>query len=86
MGNGFQNNQNPADTTPMGWIIFLWVCGFCVPCIGIWIVIIVSSILYYAWRDVTPNRAKTINANGWMIFVISFILQLVFGSVYWLMV
>ena len=85
MENEVQNGRNPADTTSVGWIIFLWFCGFCVPCIGMWIVILLSSLLYYAWKDVAPNRAKSINRNGWLIFLISFLLQLVFGAIYWRM-
>ena len=85
MSDEFQNKPVPSDTTPMGWILFLWICGFCVPCIGMWIVILVSSLLYYAWKDVAPNRAKSINRNGWLIFLISFLLQLVFGAIYWRM-
>ena len=68
MENEVQNGRNPADTTPVGWIVFLWFCGFCVPCGGTWIVILLSSLLYYAWKDVAPNRAKSINRNGWHDF------------------
>jgi len=47
------------------WYLIIWG-SLLVPCIGGWTIILVSSIMYYAWRGEYPNKAKSINLHGWL--------------------
>lgn len=36
---------------------------------GAWLVVVGSSILYYAWRKDHPQRAAAINLHGWLAWL-----------------
>ena len=58
-----------TDKLPAGWIVLIWLLML-VPYVGSLVVIVVSSILYYAWKKDSPNKAKTINKHGWAAFLV----------------
>jgi DNA-directed RNA polymerase subunit RPC12/RpoP len=51
------------ELSTLEWVLFS-VMFFLFPCINV----LVSSILYYVWRNQYPNRASQINILGWIIF------------------
>jgi DNA-directed RNA polymerase subunit RPC12/RpoP len=51
------------ELSTLEWVLFS-VVFFLFPCINV----LVSSILYYVWRNQYPNRASQINILGWIIF------------------
>jgi hypothetical protein len=61
------------DVLPGGWKIGLY--GAALIPYGSWFVVIGSSVLYYAWRKESPNKAKAINRHGWLAWL--------FGSLLW---
>lgn len=70
-----------ADEKPSAvLLVVLWLAGLLIPFVGMWLVVLLTSILYYAWKRDYPNKAKTINRHGWMIFLVSFIIAAI-----WLM-
>ncbi len=60
------------------WKIIIWVSLF-IPCIGGWIIVVVSSIMYYVWRDRFPNKASQINRHGWAAWILG---QVVAAAIY----
>ncbi len=76
-GNPVQSNDKPSIVL----IVLLYLIGFCIPLVGMWIVILITSILYYAWKSNSPVKAKIINKHGWIIFLIS----LIFNSLYFML-
>jgi hypothetical protein len=58
-----------ADSLSSGWLVLLYVSAVLIP-FGMWIVVIVSSVLFYAWRKEFPTRAKHINRHGWIAWVL----------------
>jgi hypothetical protein len=64
---------NPQDRLSGWWLLVIYgsiVLGGC----GAWIIVIVSSILYYVWRGQYPNKAKAINRHGWIAWLASNVL------------
>ena len=62
-------------------VVILWIAGLLIP-FGMVAVVLVTSILYYAWKNVSPKKAKKINKCGWMIFFASIVVQaILFGVV-----
>ena len=55
-------------------VVILWIIGLLLP-FGMLIVVLITSILYYAWKNVSPKKAKKINKCGWMIFFTSTVVQ-----------
>lgn len=49
------------------WYWIIWG-AILVPVVGSWVIVILSSALYYAWRDRYPVRARIINLHGWLAF------------------
>jgi len=47
------------------WKAIIWG-SLLVPVIGSWIIVIMSSVMYYAWRKEYPKKARSINRHGWM--------------------
>ena len=45
-----------------------------VPWVGTWVIILVSSIMYYSLRSHSPNKAAEINRRGWTAFIIGQVL------------
>lgn len=66
------------DKLGIGFIVLFGVLLF-IPFGGL-IVIILSSILYYAWKKDYPKKAHTINMYGWSIFLISTLLGVILVS------
>ena len=62
-------------------VVILWIAGLLIP-FGMIAVVLVTSILYYAWKNVSPKKAKKINKCGWLIFFASTVVQaILFGAV-----
>ena len=57
-------------------IVMLWVAGFAVP-FGMIFIVILTSVLYYLWKNKYPRNAAKINRCGWSIFVFSIFIYLV---------
>ena len=62
------------------WIAIIW-CSLLLPCIGGWIIVILSSVMFYAWRKNYPKKAKSINRHGWAAWAVG---QLIGGLLYYL--
>lgn len=58
-------------------IVLLWICGLLLP-FGMVIVVILTSILYYAWKNIAPKKASRINKCGWTIFLVALLVQALF--------
>jgi uncharacterized membrane protein YvbJ len=65
--------QGSVDELGGGWIALIWLSLF-IPYIGGFIIIVLSSILYYSWKKNYPNKAKAINKHAWGAFICSFLL------------
>ena len=57
-------------------VIILWIIGLLLP-FGMLLVVLITSILYYAWKNVSPKKAAKINRCGWSIFLIGILIYLV---------
>jgi hypothetical protein len=69
-GYGAPPFPNPQDRLGGWWLAIIYgsiVLGGC----GAWIIVVVSSILYYVWRGQYPNKAKAINRHGWIAWLVS---------------
>lgn len=53
-----------------------------VPFIGGWIIVFLSSILYYVWKKDYPIKASRINKHGWIAFFIGQIIGLIIWLIY----
>lgn len=70
------------DELSGGWIALIWL-SLIIPYIGGFIIIVISSILYYSWKKNYPNKAKAINRHAWLAFLLSFLLWFVLvGSIF----
>ena len=58
---------------PLWLVVLLYIVGLLIP-FGIFVVIILTSVLYYAWKGTDINKAKKINMHGWIIFITGFII------------
>jgi hypothetical protein len=56
------------DVLSPGWLWGLWA-AILVPFAGPWVIVILSSVMYYVWKNDYPNRAKTINRHGWLAWL-----------------
>jgi hypothetical protein len=65
------------DALSPGWKLAIYL-AILVPVVGSWIIVIVSSVMYYHWRSTFPNRAKDINKHGWLAWLA--------GNVLWLLI
>jgi len=65
--------QGSVDELSGGWIALIWLSLF-IPFIGGFIIIVLSSILYYSWEKNYPVKAKSINKHAWLAFICSVIL------------
>lgn len=68
--DGSLRRGGPAgdDKLAGGWLIAIWL-SVIVPYIGSWAIVILSSIMYYSWKNEYPNKAKSINRHGWLAFI-----------------
>jgi hypothetical protein len=48
--------------------VLIWGSLF-IPCIGGWLIVVLSSVMYYVWLNEYPNKAKSINRHGWMAWL-----------------
>lgn len=58
------------DTLEGFWYLAVWG-ALLVPYIGGWIIVVLSSVLYYLWKKSFPVKARTINRHGWAAFLLS---------------
>jgi len=56
------------DKLERHWYWIIWG-SLIVPYIGIWIIIILSSVMYYRWKKTYPKKAKAINKHGWLAWL-----------------
>ena len=56
------------DELPGYWYAIIWG-SLIIPIISQWIIIIVSSIMYYSWKNKYPRKANRINLHGWLAFI-----------------
>lgn len=49
------------------WYAIIWL-SLLIPVVGTWVIVILSSVMYYAWRRDYPVKAKAINLHGWLAF------------------
>ena len=50
------------------WKAIIWG-SVLVPCFGGWVIVILSSVMYYVWLKEYPNKANSINRHGWMAWI-----------------
>ncbi len=75
----------PVPEVPMGvqadaqndnlegyWYAIIW--GSLIVPLGVWIIVLISSIMYYVWKNTQPMKAKKINSQGWLAFLVSHLL------------
>lgn len=67
--------QAPDDKLEGHWYALVW-CSLLIPCVGSWIIVILTSVLYYAWRRDHPEKANTINLHGWLAFLVGHLIGL----------
>ncbi|MPN27040.1 hypothetical protein SDC9_174467 [bioreactor metagenome] len=60
------------DKLSCGIILILWLL-LLLPFGGL-LVVIVSSALYYTWKNTFPNKAKAVNRMGWLVFLVGIFL------------
>lgn len=64
--------QGP-DELSGGWIALIWL-SLIIPYIGGFIIIVLSSVLYYSWKKHYPKKANSINKHAWLAFLCSFLI------------
>lgn len=73
--------QGSVDELSGGWIALIWL-SLLIPYIGGFIIIVLSSILYYSWKKNYPVKAKAINKHAWLAFLCSIIFWFfIFGTI-----
>jgi hypothetical protein len=50
------------------WYAILWG-SILVPVVGVWVIVVLSSVMYYAWRANYPGKARKINLHGWLAWL-----------------
>jgi phage FluMu protein Com len=50
------------------WKAIIWG-SLLVPCLGGWVIVILSSVMYYVWLKDYPVKAKSINRHGWLAWL-----------------
>ena len=58
------------------WYAIIWG-ALLLPCAGPWLIVILSSVMYYSWRRSFPNKARAINLHGWLAFFIGNVLWII---------
>jgi len=73
------NGTSPSFTKPSKddkletyWYAIIW-CSLIIP-LGTSLIVILSSVLYYAWKKEFPKKAAKINRQGWLAFLVSIVL------------
>lgn len=61
------------DRLDRAWVILLY--GAALIPFGSWLIVILSSVLFYAWRKDSPKKAQSMNRHGWLAFA--------FGNLLW---
>lgn len=56
------------DKLAGAWLAVIWL-SVLVPYVGSWVIVVLSSIMYYSWKEEYPNKAKAINLHGWLAFI-----------------
>jgi len=59
----------PRDKLEGLWIAIIWA-SLALPLLGSWIIVLLSSIMYYVWRKDYPKKARSINRHGWMAWLL----------------
>lgn len=81
-GEPFESRPTEDDELGCGAIAAIWITALLIP-FGIFIVIAVSSILYFSWRKESPRKARAINIHGWCAVLVAILLS-VWGGLFWL--
>src|ERR1700682_5340480 len=55
------------------WKAIIWG-SVLVPCVGGWVIVLLSSVMYYVWLKQYPHKAKSINRHGWMAWLVGQVL------------
>jgi formylglycine-generating enzyme required for sulfatase activity len=79
-----REEQREEDKLEGYWKGIIWG-SLLIPCIGPTIIVILSSVLYFTWRNEYPNKARSINRHGWMAFFVWLaigVLLLVLSSIF----
>ena len=63
------------DSLEPHWYFIIW--GSVLVPFGTWVIVLLSSIMYYVWRGRFPEKARTINLHGWLAWVIATVLWFV---------
>jgi len=75
MGFRAQEEKQAEDKLEGYWYAIVW-CSLLVPLIGGWIIVVLSSVMYYVWKKDFPNKARAINRQGWLAFFLGNLLGL----------
>jgi hypothetical protein len=58
--------KTPNDDKLEGyWKAIIWG-SLLIPCVGGWVIVVLSSVMYYVWIGSYPNKARSINMHGWL--------------------
>jgi len=58
-----------SDELEAFWTPLLWIALF-IPLFGPLFVVVVSSVMHYAWRSRFPCKSAAINRLGWFVFLV----------------
>ena len=70
----YQMPQAEVDDLSTAGVVFTWLGVIFGGCIGL----LVISILYYAMKGKTPNKAAKMNKHSWIAFLVTLLLWAVF--------
>jgi len=72
-----QAQQEGQDELGGAWVAVIWL-SLLIPFLGQWVIVILSSAMYYHWKKTYPQKAKSINRHGWLAFFA--------GHIVWLLI
>jgi hypothetical protein len=61
----FRRKDLAEDRLEGYWKAIIWG-SLLIPCLGGWIIVVLSSVMYYVWIGTYPKKAKSINMHGWL--------------------
>ena len=77
--DGRPSSPAGVDELSGGWIAIIWL-SLIIPYIGGFIIIVLSSILYYSWKKNYPKKASSINKHAWLVFLLSILFWFVLAG------
>ena len=64
------------------WYAVIWG-ALLIPFVGCTVILILSSVMFYVWRNTYPRKARAINVHGWLAFIIGQAMSVLFFRSTW---